>query len=78
MPFGSFFSIIIILCYIEWECIKKSIYCQYYPAIWDVISATSQNELENTPPSAICTLKIASGAPGGRIFQHIPSLGSVL
>ena len=61
----------------ERECIDI-IYCQYYPAIWDVISATSQNELENTPPSAICTLKIASGAPGGRIFQHIPSLGSVL
>ena len=63
--------------FIERECIDI-IYCQYYPAIWDVISATSQNELENTPPSAICTLKIASGAPGGRIFQHIPSLGSVL
>ena len=55
----------------ERECIDI-IYCQYYPAIWDVISATSQNELENTPPSAICTPR-----PSGGVFSNTPLLSAV-
>ena len=52
--------------FIEQECIEF-IYCQYTPAVWRVISnslplwkkwqytALSRDELENMPPSAICT-----------------------
>ena len=67
--------------FIERECIEI-IYCQYYPAIWGVISntlpfwktnrmASSRNELENTPLGP-------QDCHRRSIFQYIPPLSSVL
>ena len=75
------------LFFIERECIEI-IYCQYYPAIWGVISntlllwktnrmASSRNELENTPPRQFTSLGPQDCHRTG-IFQYIPPLSSVL
>ena len=71
--------------FIERECIEI-IYCQYYPAIWGVISntlplwktnrmASSRNELENTPLGNLhpWALKIATG----RVFSNTFLLSAV-